>query len=319
MQQKTDAGAQQPGAMRNGYLSLGTAVLGTTLAPLLYKLSFATGLHPLWVNVIRLFLTLLLMAPMTLFSRKRRHALFGVSKSGFWLSALSGTLLALHFTAWVLALENTDVFAASAIWGTYMLLTAMFSSLLLKERTSRGALMGLVIATLGVVVCNLDGGVGKLGGNLMALLAALLQALYTLCGRKARVTMDTNSYTAIVYTFTFAWMAVFVLALGVKPAGFEAQNVLWALCLAVFCTLLGHTMMSVALKYFKAPAVSAAMLITVVTGPFAVYLVLGNAPSLYTLLGGCVILVGLLWYLLLERRDAKAKDAQAVPAEEAQG
>lgn len=298
---------------RIGVASLVTAVLGTGLAPLLYKLAFATGMHPLWVNAVRLLWTLLLMAPLTLLSRRRRAALRAVGKPGFWLSALSGTLLALHFTAWVLALENTDVFAASAIWGTYLLITAALSAWFLKEKTSGGALAGMVIATAGVVVCNLDGGMGKLGGNLLALLSALLQALYTLCGRKARVRLDANTYTAIVYSFTFFWMALFVLLAGIPPTGLGAPGLLWALGLAVFCTLLGHTMLNVALKYFKAPTVSALMLITVVTGPLVVFAVLGDVPTAYTLIGGCVILAGLGLYLWRERREAR-KPSKADPS-----
>ena len=317
MNEPAPASAQ---STRNGYTALITAVLGSSLATLFYKLSFATGLHPLWVNFIRLGITLVLMAPATLLRTKPRHALLTVGKGGFWLSALSGTLLALHFTAWVLALENTDVFAASAIWGTYLLMTAGFSSLLLKEKTSWGALAGMVIATVGVVVCNLDGGIGKLSGNLLALLAAALQALYTLCGRKARTKMDTNSYTSIVYTFTFLWMGAFVWLWGIKPTGFTGANILWALALAVFCTLLGHTMLNVALKYFKAPLVSAAMLITVVTGPLVVFAVLGDVPTGYTLLGGCVILAGLGLYLWMERRETAAVITPVVtaPAEQEQ-
>jgi drug/metabolite transporter (DMT)-like permease len=289
-----------------GIAALLTGVVGTSFASLFYKLSFATGLSALWVNAIRLALTLVLMAPVMLANRKRRETLFHVSRRGFWISALSGTLLAMHFTAWALALQNTDVFAASAIWGTYLLMTAVLSSLILHEKTSRGALMGLVIATVGVVVCNLDGGLGKLSGNLLALLAALLQALYTLCGRKARAELDTNTYTSIVYGFTFAWMAVFVWVSDTPPTGFQPQNLLWALGLAVLATLLGHTMLNVALKYFKAPTVSAVMLVTVVTAPLVVLLVLGDLPTKYTLLGGCIIIVGLLWYLWMEKRDAAA-------------
>ena len=304
-EQPTTAENPAPLNMKTGYIALATGVIGTSLASLLYKLSYATGLSPLWVNALRLFLTLALMAPMTFLSRKRRADLVHVSKNGFWLSALSGTLLALHFTAWALALDNTDVFAASAIWGTYLLITAMLSAWLLHERTSRGAVVGMVIATVGVVLCNLDGGLGKLSGNLLALLAALLQALYTLCGRKARVYLDTNTYTSIVYTFTFVWMAIFVWVFGIQPTGFQAQNILWALGLAVFCTLLGHTMLNMSLKYFKAPTVSALMMISVVTGPLVVFIALGDVPSTYTFIGGCVIIVGLVWYMWMERREAK--------------
>jgi drug/metabolite transporter (DMT)-like permease len=232
-----------------------------------------------------------------------------MTKGGFWLSALSGTFLAFHFTTWALALANTDVFAASAIWGTYLLMTALFSSVLLKERTSPGAVVGMLIATAGVVICNLDGGMGKLTGNLLALAAAILQAFYTLCGRKARATMDTNTYTSVVYLFTFLWMALMVVVSGVPPTGLMPQNLLWALGLAVLATLLGHSMLSRALKYMKAPTVSAFMLTTVVTAPLVVFLVLGDMPSKYTFIGGCVIIAGLVWYLYMERREASRKAA----------
>lgn len=291
--------------LRAGYASLVTAVLGTSLSSLFYKLSFATGLHPLWVNVLRMALTLLLMLPLTLLSRTRRQAFRQVSAGAFWLSVLSGTFLAVHFSAWVIALDRTDAFAASAIWGTYLLMTAALSALLLKEKTSKGALAGLVIATAGVLVCNLQAGPGRLSGNLMALLAALMQALYTLCGRKVRERMDANTYTSIVYTVALMWMVVAVLVPGVPTTGLQTQNLLWALGLAVFSTLLGHTMMNVSLKYFKAPTVSAVMLITVVTAPLGVLLVLGEVPTRYTLLGGCIILIGLGWYLTMERRDIR--------------
>ncbi|MDD3212743.1 MAG: DMT family transporter [Eubacteriales bacterium] len=311
----TEGGAAIKYQSKTGATALIIGILGTSFASLFYKLSFATGLDPLWVNALRLGVTLVLMAPFTILNRQNRQNLRHVSRSGFWISALAGTLLAVHFTTWALALENTDVFAASAIWGTYLLMTAAFSSLFLHEKTSRSALMGLVIATVGVVVCNLGGSTGKLSGNLLALVAAFLQALYTLCGRKARAELDVQTYTSIVYGFTFAWMMVFVWLFHAPVTGFQPQNLLWALGLAVFATLLGHTMLNLALKYFKAPTVSAAMLTTVITAPLIVFLVLGDVPSRNTFIGGCIIIVGLLLYLWMERRDGRAaKAAQPVDA-----
>ncbi len=295
-----------PAPRAAGIAALTTAIIGTSFATLFYKLAFATGLAPLWVNALRLCLTLMMLVPFTLLGRKRRRTLFSVPRAGFLISALSGTLLALHFTAWALALQHTDAFAASALWGTYLLMTAALSSGILKEKTSRGAAVGMVIATAGVVVCNLGGSAGQLGGNLLALLAAFLQALYTLCGRKARETMDTGTYTLIVYSFTFFWMAVFALATRTPLTGFSMQSVLWALGLAVVCTLLGHSMLSVSLKFFKAPFVSAVMMVTVVTCPLMVFAFLGDLPSVNTFIGGCIIMLGLAWYLWAERRDAQA-------------
>ncbi len=280
---------------RIGVLALVISAVGNSLSSLLYKISFLTGLSPLWVNFIRLGLTLLLMAPLTLFDRQKRESLRGAPKDVFWVSALSGVLLALHFTCWVFALQNTDVFAATAIWGTYLLMTTLLSSLLLREKTSSGALIGLLIATAGVIVCNVGGGESKLTGNLLAFAAALMQALYTLCGRKARQKTDAFTYTSIVYFFTFLCMGLSLLVFQASPTGFSAQSLLGALGLAVFCTLLGHSMASVALKFFKAPTVSAVLLSACVTGPLMVYLFLGESPSRSTLIGGAIILIGLVW------------------------
>ena len=151
----------------------------------------------------------------------------GVSKRSFWISALAGTLFALHLNSWALALVYTDSYAASTIIGTYVLLTVLFSSLILKERTSKSALMGLVVVTIGVVVCNLGGGLGRLGGNLLAVFAAVCEALYVLCGRKAREDTDAVSYTTILYAFTLFWMLVMAMLVG-PPQHVPSDGILWA-------------------------------------------------------------------------------------------
>jgi drug/metabolite transporter (DMT)-like permease len=304
-------GTKRAAGSRIGVAALTTAVVGTSISSLFYMLSYRTGLSPLWTNALRLFFTLILMAPVTFLNRNLREKLLHIPKKWFWYSALTGTVLACHFTTWALALAQTDVFAAGAISGISLLITALLSSLFLRERTSRAALVGMIIATAGVVVCNLGGTMGTLSGNLYSLLAAALFALYTMLGRKIRMVLDVNTYTSVVYFFTFVWLAVFALVFSAPPAGFRPVGLLWTLGLAVFPTLLGHTMQSVSLKYFKAPTVSAVLLTNMVTAPLVVFFVLGDAPTKYTFIGGSVIIVGVVWYLWMELREARAT---ALPA-----
>ena len=81
--------------------------------------------------------------------------------------------------------------------------------------------------------------------------------------------------------------------------------------LAVFSTLMGHSMASVALKYFKATTVSAVMISGVITGPMMVLIFLGETPTLFTVIGGSIILIGIGLYMVMERRAARqiARDA----------
>ena len=64
-------------------------------------------------------------------------------------------------------------------------------------------------------------------------------------------------------------------------------------------------MASVALKYFKATTVSALMMTGVVTGPLIVMMFLNDPPTVYTGIGGTIILIGLAWYMYREWREKK--------------
>ena len=301
---------RRAGGTLQGYLAMSVCVIGLSTSQLFYKLAFASGMHALWVNVIRLMITVLIMAAVAFGNQKNRRAIMQTSKRAFWISALAGTLLAFHLNGWALALVYTDTFAASTIVGTYLLLTVLFASLILKEKTSRSALVGLVIATVGIVVCNLGGGIGRFSGNMFALLSAVAQALYVLCGRKVRGEIGAVAYTTIMYAFTLFWMVVMAL-LADAPAALPSGGVFWAGMLAVFSTLMGHSMASVALKYFKATTVSAVMISGVITGPMMVLIFLGETPTLFTVIGGSIILIGIGVYMVMERRAARqiARDA----------
>ncbi|MBE0600659.1 MAG: DMT family transporter, partial [Firmicutes bacterium] len=200
--------------MLQGYLAISLCMVGLSFSPLFYKLGFLTGLNALWLNVLRIFLTVVILAGIAFSNPKYRKEILGVSRRSFWISALGGTLLAFHLNGWALSLVYTDAFAASTILGIYVLLTVLFAALILKEKTTKGALSGLFVATAGVVICNLGGGFGQLSGNMLALFAAVTEALYILCGRKARRDMSTIAYTMILYAFTLFWMIVMALFTG---------------------------------------------------------------------------------------------------------
>jgi len=95
---------------------------------------------------------------------------------------------------------------------------------------------------------------------------------------------------------------------GMTPPALAAS-----LGLAVLCTLLGHTLASYALKSLSATTVSVGMLAEVITGPLLVFLVLGEAPGRYTLIGGAVILAAVAWYFWLDwrRQASRAEETTA--------
>lgn len=302
LQMRGDGGMKVEGRTL-GTLALATCVVCISASAVLNKLGMAAGLHPIMINIWRLGFALLIMLPLCFRGGGIWPSLRALSKKEVSLMVLSGAMLAIHFATWAAALYHADAFVAVAIWSTFSLMTVVGSSLLLHERTPYPALLGIVLAICGVAVTAVGAGASRLLGVGMALCAALSQAVYTLCGRVVRRRLDTVPYTMAVYTIAFVCLLGCALAMRLPlGAGASPQGIGAALGLAVLCTLGGHSMQNYALRYYKAPAVSAAILTEVFTGPILVFFVLGEAPTLQGIAGGLLILAGVAWYMIYEWR-----------------
>lgn len=292
---------QKPG---RGRLALLACVAGISVSASLNKLAIGAGMHPIWINALRLGIAVAVMLPF--FIRKGHMAVVaGLPGKERWLMALSGLMLAVHFASWTAALSYADSVMVATIWSTFSLMTVLGSALLLHERTPLPAVLGILVATLGVGISAVGASGMQLLGAVLALLAALSQAVYTLCGRMVRRRVDTLPYTMVVYTLAFVCLLLCALLLRIPPTGMGPQGIGAVVALALICTLGGHSMQNYALRYIKAPTVSAAMLTEVFTGPLLVYLFFGEVPNLASVIGGVVILLGVLWYMTYEwRRSA---------------
>ena len=289
---------------RLGTAALATGTLGISMSAVLNKTALASGMHPVWLNVLRVGLAALVMLPFFLGKPGAARALAGISRRERLLTFAAGAMLAAHFVSWAAALQYADSVVVATIWSTYSLMTVIGSSLLLKERTPLPALLGIVLAVAGVGVLMVGAGGPQPLGVVMALCAAITQAVYTLCGRVARRRMDMLPYTMGVYTVALCCLLLCALALRLPPAGITRASAGSALLLALLCTLGGHSMQNYALKYYKAPTVSTVMLTEVVTGPLLVLIFLGEAPKPASLIGGAVIVSGVAWYMAYEWRHS---------------
>jgi drug/metabolite transporter (DMT)-like permease len=293
--------------IKGGRLALSVAMLGTAFSAVLNKIALGEGLHPVIINALRLGLSVVMML---IYSLVRRRSLPVVmSRRDLLWSLASGALLAAHFVCWVYALKLTDALAATAIWSTYLFFTALGSMLFFKERIPITAFGAMALAFFGVMVCNMGWNEVRLSGNLFALGAAVAQAGYFLCGRQVRKRTDTFSYTFVVYAAAFLLLLAAALILRLPTIGMTPLALGAVAGLTVFCTLLGHTLCSYALRSLGATTVSVGMLTEVITGPLVVFLLLHESPGNFTLIGGAIILIAVAWYFLMDLRS-EARRAQ---------
>ena len=108
--------------------------------------------------------------------------------------------------------------------------------------------------------------------------------------------MSCFVYTYVLYWGCYLSMLVFDAVSGVPMTGYEPINWIMSLCLAVFCTLLGHSVFSWSLKFLTPTYVSTVKLAGPVFASISAILLFGEIPGLIQVAGAAVVLAGVYLY-----------------------
>ena len=278
-------------------------VLGISLSSIFVKYSTAPSAV---TAAFRLLWTVLFLTPVVLGKPEIRKELLQLPKKLAFLSCLSGLFLAIHFVLWFESLRHTSVASSTTIVCTEVIWVCLGFCLFLKGKLSVKALLAIGVTLFGSVLIALsDSGSGShLYGDILALLAAIAVAVYTLIGRLVREQLSTTVYTYMVYTACAAVLVVTCLVQGAALLGFGWSAVIVGLLLAVFSTILGHSIFSWCLKYFSPSFVSASKLCEPVVAAVLAGFLFGELPGWLQILGGALILGGVLWYSRIERTQS---------------
>ena len=251
----------------------------------------------------RLLWTVVLMTPVVLGKGEVRRELFHLDRKTLILSALSGLFLSIHFVLWFESLKHTSVASSTAIVCTEVIWVCIGFCLLLKGRLSRKAMLAIAITLVGsLLIAYADSFTGgsHLRGDILALVAAIAVAAYTLIGRWVRAKVSTSVYTYVVYVSCVAVLLVSVLVQGYNVLGYGFSPVLVGLLLSVFSTILGHSIFSWCLKFLSPSFVSASKLCEPVVAAIMAAFLFGEMPVPLQIVGGAMIIGGVLFYSRLE-------------------
>lgn len=275
-------------------------IMGISLSAIFVKYSQAPSAV---TAAYRLLWTVILMSPVVWGYGERRRELLETPGKTVALCGCSGVFLALHFFTWFESLKHTTVASSTTIVCTEVIWVALGYCLFLKGKVAAKAAAAIAV-TLGgsMLVAYSDSGTGggHLYGDILALLAAVFVACYTLMGQVARTTLSTTVYTYIVYMFSAAVLVALTVFQGYSFTGYGGSAAAVGLLLAVFSTILGHSIFSWCLKFFSPAFVSASKLCEpVVAAAFAAVL-FGEIPARLQVIGGAVIIGGVIYYSRVE-------------------
>ncbi|NLF51367.1 MAG: DMT family transporter [Leptolinea sp.] len=261
------------------------------------------------IAAYRLGLASLIMTPWVW--RKHNRQIVAIGRENWIRIIVAGLLLAFHFASWITSLEFTSVSSSVVLVTTTPIWVALFSPLILKERSNRMTLIGLVVAIIGGVIVSMSNECvvsmegmncalhksqsypsGMLGNGL-ALCGAICAAFYLIIGRILRKSIDLSVYVYCIFFSAAVFLVFFVIISGISFYPYSISTLLLCLALAVFPQIVGHTSLNWALGYLPVGLVAIVLLGEPVGSSILAALFLKEIPASLELAGGIIILLGI--------------------------
>jgi len=273
------------------YLIITVGVISVSFAAIFIRLADAS---PLIIASYRLLIASLVLWPLTLkySGNELRHLTF----RDVGLALISGVFLALHFGMWITSLSYTSVATSVILVTSSPLFVAIASYVFFKEKISWKIIVGIITCFIGTAfICygNWNIGTDSFLGGILALMGALAVSGHLLIGRKLRQTMSILVYGSVTCSSAGLLLLFASLIWGYPLSGYTGNTYLMMILLALVPQLLGHLSLNWALRFVSATLVTIAVLGEPVGANILAFLILGETPKLFEILGSIFILAGI--------------------------
>lgn len=282
---------------------IGVAIFCVATSSILIRFSAAP---PLIIAFYRLLFTAWLALLLGRFQPIPR--LRSLSRQDGWLLLGAGLALALHFATWITSLSYTSVASSVLFTNLQVIFVTAIAWLLLKEKVSFISALGIMAALVGsMVIARGDWHGGHLYGDLLALLSGLFIAVALIVARRVRIRIDLWSYTLAVSLMGAVILFFINLVAGLSLSGYGLKEIGLFLLMALLPGIGGHGLFNWALRYVKAPIISAAVLGETIGASLLAWWLFDEVLTPYQLIGGLAVLAGIILAAAGESSDITDK------------
>ncbi len=253
--------------------------------------------EPLQVSFHRA-LSLLGAVIVFLLIRYRRESI-QVTRNIGWSGVVGGGLLGCAGLAHLQAMANTTIANSTFILGSIPFFTALFAWVLLKEKLRRRTLVAMLIAAVGLGVMVKEGlQIGAGYGIIMAILTAVCFSVYAVIVRSRRRVQMLP--TLIVSSLVIMAFSAIATKGDIKVSYHDALLcIIWGAVLSGIANFL----FLFASRHLAAAEVTLFMLLEFALAPIWVWWVVNETPSLWTVVGGALIMGAVVIRSVIELVD----------------
>ncbi|MDU8929860.1 DMT family transporter [Alisedimentitalea sp. MJ-SS2] len=218
---------------------------------------------------------------------------FAAARRNGFAGAIGALGLVSAYTGAIYSIQNTSVANAMLLFAVAPFVTAILGWIVLGERVRRATWIAIVFGVAGIVIMVSDkSGTGTMGGNLAALFSAVGFAVFTVALRWGK---SSDMLPAVFLSGLFAVaITLSVCAATGLPLILTPNDGGVALAMGVGQVGLGLLLYTIGSKTVPAVELTLLSMAEVVLGPVWVWLFLGEAVSVNTMIGGVILLAAIL-------------------------
>lgn len=217
-------------------------------------------------------------------------------------AVVASIFYAVHFGAWVWSLDLTSVAASVSLVTATPLMLALWGVIRRQDAPTGGIWLAILVSSLGVlVISGADFEGSTILGNSLALLGAVAMAGYMLTVRKLGV-IDVLAFGSATAGMASLWLLTVAVFLGqtiLPPTPTAAFFILMA---ALVPQIIGHSVITWALRFTTPTIVGLATLIEPVASSIFAWILLEERPGTMVFMGCGLTLIGVSIALLLKPR-----------------
>ena len=175
----------------------------------------------------RIFFSFCVIFILTISKKDTRKELLSLSKKEIILGIISGISLALHYFLWFQSLNLTSVASSTVIVTLQPLFAFVAGYLFFKERYTKLAVLGFIIAVIGSVIIgwgDFQLSSRALIGDLLAFISAGFISTYFIIGQYTRVRLSTFSWITLTYFFAFVFLGILSLIMKIPFTGYSLNT-----------------------------------------------------------------------------------------------
>jgi len=267
---------------KKGTLLAFTAIMFITPDSLLIRLSNVESWNLIFyrgfIPFIVVFIGLLII--------KRSKFFYSIIENGWHGIGYICTFIVTNIL-FVLSIENTNVANTLIMVSLAPMLSALISFIFLKEYPNKKTWVAITITTLAVIYIFIDSfEKGDVKGNVYGFICALGLAAGAVIIRAGK-----KNANLIPSAMTAKLLVALIALFFVDDLNIEGNDFLFIPAMCVFCVAIPFVLITLAPRYITAAEVNLFFLLETVLGPFWVWLVIKEQPSMETIFGGVVIIL----------------------------